>query len=85
MNLDNFLKDCGWEIYEYDDSFGILMENSTHDIDFKLFKNGTVRYEAYNEPDDSSVILSKEQEYQIIYFMRDKIKDSQLRKDNLNN
>lgn len=38
MNLDNFLKDCGWEIYEYDDSFGILMENSTHDIDFKLFK-----------------------------------------------
>ena len=85
MDLDSFFKDCGWEIYEYDDSFGILMENSTHDIDFKLFKNGTVRYEAYNEPDDSSVILSKEQEYQIIYFMMDKIKESHLRKDNLNN
>lgn len=85
MNLDKFLEECGWEIYRYDDSFGILMETSTHDIDYRFYKNGTIRYEAYNEPADESIILTKDEEYQIIYFVMDKIMENNLRKDNLNN
>lgn len=62
MNILNFLKDASYQIDLLEDgSYLITMDNhSTHNLQFIYKDNTIIKYELYNELDDSSVILSQE-------------------------
>jgi len=65
MQLDDFIQECGYIVDQVLDDpkidYRVIMDNGdTHDIWF-YWKDGIIRYEAYNQLDDSSVILSDEE------------------------
>lgn len=69
MDIKYFLNNCSWVLEEDDGDYHMALETNTHSVDVFIKPNNSTTYEAYNELDDSSVVLNDEELKQIKNFI----------------